>query len=62
MRRSKIVYKRLDGIGHPLAESDHPKSITLARRSQSPPTAPVGARSDCHPACPVTHFWFFGFT
>ena len=35
---------RLDGISHPLAESDHPESITPPRRSPSPSTSP--ARGD----------------
>ena len=42
-----ILGMKPDGISHPLAESDHPESITPPRRSQSPSTAPRGvARGD----------------
>ena len=41
--------------GYPLAEWDHSESTTAPRRSQSPSTAPLGARGDCLAACLVGH-------
>ena len=36
----------IDEVSHPLAESDHPESLTPPRRSPSPSTQPVVARDD----------------
>ena len=53
---------RLDGVSNPMTESDHPESITPPKSESVtlPPTAPLGARGDCHPACPVANFGFSG--
>ena len=36
----------IDEVSHPLAESDHPESLSPPRRSPSPSTQPVVARDD----------------